>query len=467
MNSSCKASDARARGARCRRGARWTCLFLSASLVTACRFAPLDFESWGVPDIGPETPIALRLHMGYVEERLFARHMTLDGLFLYRYPPVPDARAGSFTDLPDQACWSGYLLAALICAERCEPSAVRRGRIRQVLGSLRRLQAASGSSGSIVRQLVPEERFHAVARAPERWARCDEVPGYRARVDTSKDQWAGVVLGLAAAATLSLDSAVLLESRALLVDMARRLLADELRICGPDGEVTDFGDMRGRIWGVPIGVNATISLAYLSAGARFDPDPVWRERFVAASRPLVGALRPLHFEFLGLRNYNNDVMAAGACMALAWLEPEPFITFAVRGAVRESFVDAFQGEGNLLFACVARLYGLCDPVEERLALRNLASAPAVPGESSFDMDDVRGRARLLLRERGGNHRLREPIPLAVRPLSSFLWRSDPRVVRVRARPVEVSGVDLLAAYWIARYAGLVDVPQLFTRPQDG
>jgi hypothetical protein len=59
--------------------------------------------------------------------------------------------------------------------------------------------------------------------------------------------------------------------------------------------------------------------------------------------------------------------------------------------------------------------------------------------------------RALLPGRKWRPRAREPVPIELRPVSSFEWKSSPYRVTWGSNPnIEYTGLDYLAAYWLHR-----------------
>lgn len=281
------------------------------------------------------------------------------------------------------------------------------------------------------------------------------------RAIPSKDQYSGVVLGLTAASCFVEDEQVQSECQRLLVAMARNLVQGDFRFRDGDGEVPKFCDIRPRFFGIAIGVNAAIASGLLESAARFVDDAErqsWRPLRSRARR----AVKSLHFEVIGIGNYNNDAMAAAGLITLA-LSRGDGATGSSRTAARQreevdAFLDEFTYEGNALFVSAAVFHGVRDPRAEEAAYRNLLSAPMDGRVVEIPEARYRGISRQCLPDRKGKTRASRPLPLAARPRTSFVWRSDPYVLdrKVSARgEVTLSPVDFYVGYWLARASGWV------------
>ncbi|MEM7262344.1 MAG: hypothetical protein AAF488_10175 [Planctomycetota bacterium] len=434
---------------------RW-CVVLGLLLIAGCAPQPIRFERWRLPEVPSDKGVALGARMEIVERELFERCLSPEGLLWYRRPVEPHPRRGAYLDLADQACWSGYLFAGLVFQDRLTGSAEARARVVTVLEGLEFLERVTGVPGLFGRCVAPSEKVGDLAHHPETWWPAAGVPGYSYRSDVSKDQYAGMIFGLAVGAVELEPGSLRDRCRSYLVRCARHVLDGDFRIRDARGEVTRFGDVRGRIFGLPIGVNSSISLALMRAAVRFADDEALRARAAEATESLVGSLTPLHVEFLGIRNYSNALMSGVSMASLFCLETDPKLR-AVYQAATLDFLEDFEGEGNAFFVSLGRLGGLQDRTEERRALRNLYTAPTELAIRELP-DRFDGLSRRWIPSRKGRPRTREALPLAVRPPTSFRWRSDPYLVDLKLSAdggLQVSGVDLFCAYWFGCATGWI------------
>ena len=245
---------------------------LAIGLVTACACAgcgglPIAWERWDLPEVDANTPSVLRERVRIWERQLYEHHLSEEGLLLYRTPTIADPATGRRLDLADQACWSGYLLAGLAFKVACDADPVDLERLRLVVSGMRLLHDVTGTPGLIARCVLPESMVDVLAHHREEWSADHRGNGYCFRGNVSKDQYAGYVLGLTAAAILVGDREIRADCVEIIENIARHLHAGGLRIRDGEGKVTRFGDLRGRILGVPIGVNsnAQVGTVWLTA----------------------------------------------------------------------------------------------------------------------------------------------------------------------------------------------------------
>lgn len=438
--------------------------------ILGCQSPPIDWARWDIPEVPNDGAAQLAQRMERLESEIFARHVSAEGLLQYRIPVPPDEATGTYLELADQACWTGYLLAALCFRaelESREAGAPRLlptdcvDRIERVLDGMLLLESVTGVEGLIARCVVPTEVARQIHNRPEDWrmAQCDRRFAYRA--DVSKDQYSGYIFGIASAAKFAPRADQRDRARRLLARVARHLDRHELRLIDHTGSVTRFGDVRGRIAGMPIGVNAAIALSIFESARAVNPESVSLSTLARAWGPgLADSLSPLHVEFFGVRNYSNALMASVGVATVALVSEEGYVRERARDSYR-SFLRAFVGEGNAFFYSVGVLLGLEDSEEAAHCYRNLFFAPEET--TLFPLDPARFEEvdRRLLPSRKGRPRGERPLPLAVRPPTSFRWRSDPFLIDLKPDAkgeTKLSGVDLLAAYWFGRFTRWIPAP---------
>ncbi|MCI0651436.1 MAG: hypothetical protein L0Z55_06095 [Planctomycetes bacterium] len=233
--------------------ARIALVALGFCIASGCGGLPIEWERWDFPPPGAGAGSALRSRAASWEENLFGRHLSPEGLLLYRTPAEPLAAGGFYQDLADQAAWSGHLLAALsFRAAVEEPAEADRERILAVVRGMRLLHDATGTPGYIARCILPSPLVEKVAANPERWEPSAAGVGFSCRLPPSKDQYAGYVFGLCAARALVDDEEVRSTCDGILHRIAANWRAGGYRIRDGGGSVPRFCDMRPRIFGIPI-----------------------------------------------------------------------------------------------------------------------------------------------------------------------------------------------------------------------
>jgi hypothetical protein len=249
--------------------------------------------------------------------------------------------------------------------------------------------------------------------------------------------------------------------------LADHLIEHELRIVDWDGEPTRYGSLRGRILGVPLGLNALIALATAKVAAVSTGEV----RYADFHARLVedGYADLARYAFVpvpGKSSRVNEHMAHLALYPLLLLETDPRVLEPLRAAGRKGW-RRLREDRNAFFAFVhAAVVG--DPPGEpvpglgaaqkgRQALREFPDR-----KRGYPVDLTREGfefSRALLKSSDGMPRSRKPLPLYLRPRGASLWVSDPRQLagKLASRgDVEYAGIDYLIAYWMGRYHGLLD-----------
>lgn len=435
---------------------------------SGCQSAPIDWAYWQIPAVPEDAPDRLSQRMVALEDSVFAEHVSDEGLLQYRIPVPAREGSGTYLELADQACWTGYLLASVVLRSHVERSELKSDetnqleqRIESVLSGMLLLEKVTGVDGLIARCAMPTPIARQVHNRPADWRIAQHCRSFAYRADVSKDQYSGYVFGLACCMRFAPRQDQRQRAAAALSRIARHFHEHSLRLRGHSGAVTRFGDVRGRIAGVPIGVNAAISLAVFQSAAAATPDSAFEAEIARVWSPaLADALRPLHVEFFGVRNYSNALMASVGIATVALVSDSEYVLGRAKDSYR-AFLPAFQGEGNAFFYSVGRLLGIEDSAMKERCYRNLYFAPTDTVIRPLDSTAFEPLARRWIPSRKGKPRLVRPLPLAHRPPTSFRWRSDPFILDLKSQAVgetKVSGADLLVAYWLGRLSGWIPGP---------
>jgi len=377
-------------------------------------------------------------------ERDLASHLSPEGLLVYRLDPRIDVAAGRYGELADGAIWTGCLLAAETLRHSVTGAPEASARAARAVHALLLLERVTGVPGFYARSFNREGPGGTLL-----W-----------KGDVSRDQYAGIVFGLAAAWRLHPEAGLRRRVAGAAERIARHLIEHDFRLTGPDGEVTTYGDLRGTMFGVPIGVNALISLAALGLALEATGAPEFRAALDRCDRRgWFEAARWAHVEVLGITNYNNVNMAFLAISALLGMRADPRLRAAALATLERSYA-AVAGEGNALADAV----WLGERPRDDRALEDARrTLERFPLDRRARPVDLRGRPefpRRLLPDRKGVPRSSVPIPPDLRPASAFLWKSDPHLLVGNQAPGserrKYSGCDYLLAYWMLRSRGFLE-----------
>ena len=425
-------------------------LLLLPPLAGACaRLGPWHTPE-GVAAWRDPTPPHLALHAKATayQARLVGLHQMPDGVIRYRVhasQPRDD-----YGDLPDGPFFAGLYLASQALRLAATGDADARREVERTLSGMELLLAVTGRPGLLARW---------VARAPSprggEWLPSETRPGYWWRADVSKDQLAGYACGLGVALAVLEEPELRTRIAGLAGPVAQHLEAHALRLVDPDGERTTHGDLRPRLAGFPVGVNALIALAVAKAA-----DAAGADSTLYASLLADGALDAAgtsHWRAPGNTKRVNENMAYVSVLPLLRLETDPARATELREVERRLWTKV-AGEHNAFFALVhaAASGDAAARAEGVAALREFPER-----KRDFPVDLTRpGFAfeRSLWKGSKGEPRAEAPLPLYLRPSGSNLWVSDPRLMAgslADRGETEYAGIDYLLAYWLARERGFV------------
>jgi hypothetical protein len=406
------------------------------------------------PEYAPPAGVSLAAKAARFEA-LADRFVSPLGTLVYVQPAT--ATAFAWRRQSDQAIWTGALLAAesLRYAATREEAAL--ARVRHLLAGTHALTEVTGVRGLYARSLWPAGSIPP-SGAEDDHAGAGPLQGYLFRGDVSKDQMSGLICGLALAWFLVDDAEVRDRAGRDAAAFARRLVADDLVIKDVDGEPTTYGDLRGRIFGVPIGLNALITLAAVKLGAQASGDADLARAYQdLLARGYADHAYWTKFQLFGKTNHNNDNMQYLATLPLLFLESDPAVRAKVAAGLERTWVYV-RHEGNAWFNEVTMVGLGYDAQAAADARLTLALFPLEKRSFAVDVTGDPRFTRSVFDARGGLPRSPLPLPVNYREETVFAWRDDPYalVSGAGARGDETSApVDYLLAYWLARYAGFL------------
>lgn len=424
------------------------------------RRAPIPWERWRASyPAHYEKPLAEKA--ARIEGNLVDRHLSPEGLLVYRRPcrPFDPAQPDSYGSLSDQTMWTGVLAGAFAFKLQVTGAPIDRALLVRALAGLRLLHEVTGRPGLLARAVFPRDLAGARDADEERHEATAPHRRFAFRGDVSRDQYAGVLFGCAAVAlVLGIDAgegdADLREMLCgLILPIADHIWKHGLRIVDLDGLMTTHGDLRGYLWGVPIGPNAALGLGFQLLAHRLCGERRFADRYEAlVRRRYPEALPWTNFELFGKTNHNNDNMAMMGLYALANLETRARLR-AIYDRALATLWGFTRDEGNAFFHLVfAARFPL--PNAARFDLyENLRLFSEDPRHASLDL---RGRAEVdpaRFRNRLGFPQNRTALPLHCRSRSNFVWTACPfQLVSEYVPPgLCASGVDFHLAYWMARH----------------
>ena len=421
--------------------------------------APIPWERWRA-SYPPSYAEPLGEKAGRIERRLIERHLAREGLLVYRRADAPfePTQPDSYGSLSDQAMWTGALLAAWSCKHAVTGAEADRALLLRALHGLRLLHEVTGKPGLLARAAFPAALNGPRDADEERHPAAAPHHGFHFRGDVSRDQYIGVLFGCATTATaLGIDAehgdpAIRELLRALVIPIADHIWRHDLRLVDVDGETTRHGDLRGFVWGLPIGPNAALCLGFQRLALRLSGAPRFAAQYDAlVRRRYPQALAWTNFELLGKSNHNNDNMGMMGLYALVHLETGAGLLRHYDRSLARLW-QFTRHEGNVLFhLAYASRFPLPPParfdVQENLRL--FAENPRHLPVDLRRRDEVEPA---WFHNRRGVPQNRTALPLHCRSRSNFVWTACPfGLVSEYVPPGQcASGVDFLLAYWMMR-----------------
>ena len=438
---------------------------LLLSTLSSCVYptGPIEWERWKTT-FPEHSARPVEQKVAAIEAHLLERHLSPEGVLIYRREDRPfDAEdASSYTNLADTAMWTGCLVGAWAYKYGVTGDSADRDRLLRALGGMRLLQDVTGVPGLLSRSLAPAERVFETERPDQEWRpAAPPHTAYRYRGNVSKDQYFGAVFGYAAVTlALKLDASQgdreIHESVAgPMAAIADHIWSNGLAIVDVDGEQTRFGGLQGYIFGFPIGPNASLCLATQLLAWRLTGEDRFRSSYAElVDRGYPGATGTNKFQFLGVTNHNNDVMALMGLYVLAMLEDDPDLRRRYQESLRHEW-RLVRHEGNLFYHNVYHAAsGRELPPDARRDVE--LTARLFPTDLRLRRVDLRDHplvVRSCFSGRKGVPRNRTALPLHLRKKSSFIWKSNPYALvgNTGGGELIVSGVDYLLAYWMAAF----------------
>lgn len=402
-------------------------------------------------------------------DKLLDRFISPEGLLLYKQPYAADGFV--YATLADACAWTGALLAAESMRYGVTEDRRAYARIVRLLEGLALLQRVTGEAGLYARSLwvadAPGILEHKATRRG-----LGPYAAYSYRGDLSKDQLCGLILGLTAAWKLAPTQEVHALVKAQVVALADHLLHYNY-VLHQDGSATTFGNVRGRIVGVPIGINAMVCLAVM----RLAQKASGHKRFSVAYDDLVARRYAEIAAYCKVQvfyktNHSNDNMQYMLATALFMLDPDERLLAGVRSGVERTWRHV-RLEGNSWFTYASFNYLGIDPETAKLARLSLERFPLTRRQYGVDL---RGDPRLAhlplapFTTRKGEPRLKWALPLSYRCVSTFAWKSCPYTLVSHAHAdgsLVFAPTDYLIAYWSGRLWGYLDEqPRESEQPKD-
>ncbi len=473
-------------------------LVLTAALVLGCAGGGKDDPDSGPPDAGEPWPgcpqIApdgsLAAKAAAFDQVASQRHLGPDGLLRNVYLTADLSSVQEYQHVENVILWSGMYLASQAFRYAVTGEAEAQDNARRVLVGLTDLTRITGVSGLYGRSLDrPDVTYNFDGRGTESWTE-STAPGYEGwafRNDVSKDGYAGLMFGYAAALEHFDDPALLEQIRARLREVADHIVGNGLQIVDTDGLVTEHGALYHTAFDDFPGFNAMLASSWVKIAAVDLQDQALDDFYYGCLMETRDGVTCPDIEvmdfgtyiesmekFLYLfqpdckQNYDNFDMCYQAMYPLLRREVDPDLRARLIDVVETNMFhteDArYQSMAEIGWAFFTYAYVAStgvgsgdDPVIDHAVELAACNLHAFPDEK-VERPIPAGTQPEVCRTRLDEPAAAEPIPLAERRWDNYLWRLDPFKI-MEGHPGDprqiYSPEDYLVAYWLGRLHGIL------------
>ncbi len=412
------------------------------------------------------TPPTLKLSAkaDHYQRRIQEHFQTPEGLIWYRreIAPAPEGSAKPYGNLADGCFYTGIYLASQSLRYAVTRLPEARTEVLKTLGAMEILHNVTGKRGLLARHFGPAGNWSGGS-----WRPSPALPRYDYRGDVSKDQYSGYIHGLGVAWAVVDDAEIRARVRDLAAALADHIRENELQIVDAGGKPTTFGDLRGRRWLLPVGVNAAIALAIAKVGA----DAAGGDARLAFYRRLIDdgyarIARRAHIAIFDSGKRVNDHMAYLALYPLLLIEKDLTVlddlhraeerSWRFVGEERNAFFAFVHGGGVELQGGRAAAPGTTEG--GRRGREALLEYPADKVHWPVDLITLGYDFPRACIGDGGLPTSTVAVPLYLRMRSASLWVSNPYRLAGEVQEggkFENAGVDYLQGYWMGRYHGFI------------
>lgn len=372
-----------------------------------------------------------------ISAEIQAKHLPFGTILSPMYASPSSDEIRTYTRCGDSAIWTGHWLAAEAFRYAVTKDAEALRAVRTAFHGVQALSDVTGSSRILARCLLdPKSRF---ARGPRNEER--HHGEYTGQVEgrefvwignTSRDQYMGVFFGLSVAWEHVPELRPAL--RPLATRLIERLIESGWNVSMPDEKISTV------FWHRPDQV-----LAILQTGRQVNPDRFGRVYEETRSRS-AGLNLVMEIETVDVHDsYFKFNLNAITWFNLLRLEEADSET-------RDSYVEAYRvfrtavaSHGNAFFNLIDRALVGEDARRDAETRELLAQWLLRPRRDNWV--DLRSKYK-----KCGDDRACEPIPVAERVRTDFLWQRSPFLLYGGGEGrIEGAGVDFLLPYWMSRY----------------
>jgi hypothetical protein len=386
--------------------------------------------------------------------------------------------------------WSGMYLASqsFRYAVTGEQEAVENA--RRVVDALHQLTLVTGSSGLYGRSMLnPEVSYNPIPPEHSGWSDSPApgFEGWRFRNDVSKDGYAGLMFGYAAAMEHLDDPQLLADVRARLREIIDHLVGNGLQIIDISGEVTEHGRLFHSAFDDFPGFNAMLASSWIKIAQTALDDPTLDDFYYGCLMEMREGVDCPDIEVMDMgtyiesmetylylflpnckQNYDNFDMCYQAIYPLLRREQDPVLRERLLGVVRNNMFHTDDPDaqsvdvvGNAFYtfsyAAVAQ-QGSDNPMLANavdLAICMLKDFPSEKFERAIPI----GQQESVCINRLDDPTAAETIPLSEYHFDNYLWRLDFFEIQTQEwqenRRMIYSPEDYLVVYWMGRLHGIL------------
>lgn len=382
-----------------------------------------------------------------IDATLQARHVpygtVLNPIFSTDLKTITD-----YTRCGDSALWTGHYLAAEAFRYKVTGDPAALANLQSALNGLTLLVDITGT-GVLARCAIPVNSPYAVSIGSQESSNGIFHTDYNGQQwlwvgNTSRDQYCGVFFGLGAAYDLVTDATLRASIAALTTRLLNNLTGSLWNVIMPDFSISTTFLIR------PDQQLTLLQIGQHMNAAAFSSQYAREEGLLATTSPAglqVDAAnnQSSYFKFnLDFINLYNLIRLQGPSSALTYYQTG-------YDAIRAATITHRNAHFNMIDRA---LHGpnIGRDAETRASLDAWLTRPRTDV-----FVDWRGKVPSC----GSTNEACNPLPVAARPPSDFLWQLDPyQLSGGGAGVIETAGVDYLLPYWMARYYGvIVENPQ--------
>lgn len=379
-----------------------------------------------------------------ISKDIQARHLPFGTILNPIYPSEVSDQIVSYTRCGDSAIWTGHYLAAESFRYAVTKTPDSLAAARLALKGIQDLVNVTGADQLLARCVMrADSPFAAGLRSEEK-----QHGEYRGTIagaeyfwigNTSRDQYLGVFFGLGVA-----HDHLLPEDRAIIRDVATRmldrLLAKNWAVVLPDGGISTV------FW-----LRPDQQLAILQVGRQVNPQKFaapyedLRRSAFAIGAPISLEIRDDHGSYY---KFNLDAISLYNLLRLEEESPRRGDYISVYRTFRSGVVN----HGNAFFNVIDRALVGPNATRDAETIRLMAQWLERPRRDFYV--DVRSKYKTC-----GDDRTCDPIPVAERVRTDFLWQRSPFLAYGGGSGrIESAGIDFILPYWMGRFYGLDFAP---------